>query len=64
MSQESVYKFLKKNRRWMKTLEISKKVRLSRSTCSDNLLKLFKSRYIRRKKDTKNGWKCYYWKIR
>lgn len=60
MSQQSVYKLLKKKKRWMTTKEIQKE---TVSSASDNLRKMFKHGEILRKTIKIGNIKGYAWKI-
>lgn len=59
MSQESVLKYLKKQRKWKTTKEVSKSIEVSCSFSS--LIKLFNQGEIIRKESYSNGKKFYLW---
>jgi predicted transcriptional regulator len=48
MSQDSVYKLLKKKRRYMSIKEISKALKIRTTSANTSLLKLLKTKEVRR----------------
>lgn len=64
MSQESVYKFLKKKDKWMSTEEITKKLGNSRSCITHNLAKLNKWGDIIKKEQRINNHTYYFWRTK
>jgi len=69
MTQDSIYKLLKKKDRWMTCKEISKCLKLSRSSVSSSLNRLFKHGDVL-KKDIGSrflggfGFRPYQWRIK
>jgi predicted transcriptional regulator len=62
MSQDSVLKYLKKQRKWKTTKEVSKSIRVS---CAfHSLKKLLNQGEIIRKESYSNGRKIYLWSIK
>ena len=64
MSQEAVYKLLKKKDKWMGTEEISKKLDTSRSCIIHSLSKLYRWGEILKKEERINGHLFYFWRAK
>ena len=64
MSQANVLKFLEKQKKWIRTKEISKKMKLGQGSISVNLNKLHNQGLIMKKEAKSNFYGCYKWKIR
>jgi len=62
MTQQSVYKFLQKQKKWISTKDIKEKMKLS--SAADNLRKLFKNGDIIRRNDKFGNIIRYVWKIK
>ena len=66
MSQEDCLEVLKKNRRWMNTVEISKKIGVGRNSTNNNLWKLWKqelTEHKRAKVKNQNSWNNF-WRLK
>lgn len=65
MSQDSVYKVLKKTNKAMTIIEIAKKAKITPSTASSNLLKLYNQNLISRLIKKQPGLRTiYYYKVK
>lgn len=66
MTQESVYKVLKKKEKWMTAKEISKILNLNTGSVTVSLNKLARGGYVMQKysKENPTGSKSYIWRIR
>jgi len=63
MSQNDVYQVLKKNKQWMSTKEIAKKIGIRTSTASTNLRKMRLNGEIKVKKGY-DPYKTYLYKLK
>jgi predicted DNA-binding transcriptional regulator len=64
MTQNEVYNFLKKKRKWMSTKEIAKEMEIGSHCVGDNLNKLFKYGEVKREQIRRgNNW-LYIWETK
>ena len=62
MSQDSVLKYLRKQRKWKSTKEIAKAVGVQSGCTLNSLNALFKYKEILRKQGIAKYKQCYYWR--
>ena len=64
MSQDSVIKYLRKQRKWRTTEEIANSVGVQRGCVLNSLNALFKYNEVLRKNGNKKYKQCYYWRVK